>query len=154
MKNRLPLNSEHLAIGILFLLFTLFSSDLKAQTDLINGLPEKVLVSFRTHHPEVSDVSWVREQNMFVAQYELKQTEHQLWMSDQGKVLKHAIAIQDEYLPAVVKEQLYKTFPSCRILSVHQVDIRNKNFYQIRIKNAHEKVDYFVDNNGNEVSGS
>lgn len=154
MKNRLLLHSQNLAIGILFLLFTLFSSDLKAQTDLINGLPEKVLINFRTHHPEVSDVSWVRDQNMFVAQYELKQTEHQLWMSDQGKVLKHAIAIQDEYLPAVVKEKLYKTFPSCRILSVHQVDIRNKNFYQIRIKNEHEKVDYFVDNNGKEVSGS
>ncbi len=151
MKELLALRLGHLGISILLVCFILFSGKLQAQNDLFNGLPEKVLTSFREHHPEVTGVSWIKEEKMFVAEYELQKTNHQLWMSDQGKILKHVVGIKDEQLPSAIKVQLYKTFPSCKILSVHQVNMQNKNFYQIRIKNAHEKSDYFFNGDGTKL---
>jgi len=114
------------------------------QTVQPNELPLAVQSNFKKRFPEAEKINWKKDQNVYLADFVIKDINTKVSYSDKGEWKSTSWEIPVEYTPQAIKTYIATNFPKFKIKEVHIEEVYPalEKFYSARI--AKKKEIYFL----------
>ena len=136
-----------------FFLFALVTSFFVRAQDLTEAqLPGEVKKTFTAAYPSASEVKWEKKKELYKAGFKTGKTDHDVWLSADGKVTKHRFEIKKEELPAVITETIKKDFSSYKIDDCEKTEAKGIASYKVELKSDAGKKNVHFDADGKMIT--
>lgn len=131
----------------------------RAQTSFTEQYPNGTNVVWSYYDPSVVIVNdwemtgWqVLDESDYVAKFDMDNEQYYAWFDSNGEWVGTAYVVRDHTtLPGFVRTTLTTQYPTYTISSVNREFFRDKNLYEVVMKNNDGKVVLLVDSDGNIV---
>lgn len=131
----------------ILLLLAAMSSVSFAQDIAQKDVPAVVLNAFQQKFPNQTDVDWEFKHNLYEAEFEIKNMDHDVYIDSTGKIVKYKKEITSAELPAAVTSSIQKNFVGYTIDDVKKTEEASAHTYKVELKKGLEerKVVFGVD---------
>jgi len=141
-------------------------------TDATIGVPQTTQRAFYDQYPNSTNVVWssydpnvivlndwemtgwqLMDQSDYVVRFTEDNDQYYAWYDENGEWIGTALVVRDyTILPSSFRSSIVTTYPGYSINTVHREYYKDKNLYEVVIKNSNDsKVVLLVDSNGNIV---
>ena len=114
-------------------------------------VPAVVVNSFQQKFPKAKGVDWELKAGLYEAEFEtgLFGTDHEVWIQNNGRIVRHKEEIAKNDLPKGVIAKVKKDFPGYRIEDVKKIAEEQKVTYAFEVKNGADEWKLVVDPQAN-----
>jgi len=116
-----------------------------------NQVPAVVVNSLQQKFPKAKAVDWELKAGLYEAEFEtgLFGTDHEVWIQNNGKIVRHKEELAKNDLPKGVIIKMKKDFPGYRIEDVKKITEEQKITYAFEVKSRTNEWKLVVDPQGN-----
>lgn len=122
-----------------------FSLAQKAKGDEI---PQAVTTAFAKKYPEVKNVKWEKEDDLFEASFDRNKEEVSALFDAAGNVREEETEIEIASLPAPVKNSLSKEYADYKVKEAAKIVSENSTTYEAELKKGKESFDLIFSEDG------
>ncbi|MGK6352126.1 PepSY-like domain-containing protein [Parapedobacter sp. DT-150] len=136
-----------ISLGVLLLA----NLSMVAQDAALRGVPAVVLNAFQQQFPKARQVEWERKNDgNYEAEFNLSLIgrDHTVFISPEGKVLKHEEEISSSSLPDAVEQQIKTEFGGYRIEDAKQIDTGGIVTYRVDLEGRNNDLTVEFDPKG------
>lgn len=94
-------------------------------------VPSLVLNAFQTKFSNATDVEWEQQADLFKAEFDIGNRDHDLWLDKNGNVKKHKEEVAKADLPEAVNQKLKNDFTRYRIDGVEKIETNGKIYFLV-----------------------
>lgn len=131
----------------------------RAQASLVEQYPNGTNIVWSYYDPTVVIVNdweltgWqILDESDYVAKFDMDNEQYYAWFDSNGEWIGTAYLLRDHAsLPSYVRTTLTSQYPAYTISSVGREFYKDRNLYEVVMKNNDSKVVLLVDNDGNVV---
>ena len=126
----------------------------QAQSISYKQVPAVVLNAFQQKFPKAKDVDWEKRNSHYDVSFELgwKLTDHEVWIAQDGKILRHSEDIKSSDLPRPVREAIKTSYKGFRIDDADRVTKNNEITYRVELERGNEEHSLEFRPNGTEIN--
>jgi hypothetical protein len=124
------------------LLFLLIAG---ASTTLVHGqdvapadVPSVVANALKVKYPDAAKIEWELKEDTYKADFEIGSTDHDVWITKTGNIIKHKEDIKKSQLPPAVTANIQKDFANYKIDDADKVETEGKVLYQVELDGTSE----------------
>lgn len=96
-------------------------------------VPSVVLNAVQSRYPHATDLEWEKRGDLYKAEFEVNNRDHELWIDSNGNIQTHREEISKSALPAVVSESIKANFEGYKIDDVDKIEKDGKVFYRVEL---------------------
>ncbi len=112
-------------------------------------VPEKVKSAFNQKYPGAKKVDWdMEEKNEWEAEFEMNEKEMSATFDQNGKWLETETEIEDEDIPAAVKETLKSQFKDYEVEEAEYLESPEAIGFEIKLEGDEEDMEVLIEKNG------
>lgn len=137
-----------LAAGLFYSVFS-FAQDIPA-----NEVPSIVLNTFKKTFPKALDVEWELKTNLYKAEFEINRKDQEVWINNEGNVIKLKQDILAKDLPKEVTASISSSYKGYRIDDVEKIQKGSITSYKVELKKGLTEQDVYFDASGKVVDGT
>lgn len=136
------------------LVLALFANTASAQDLHQSQVPSLVLNSFQKAFPKATDVEWELDGQNYKAEFEtgLLGTDHDVWYSKTGTLIRHKEEISKNKLPQKVLAKINRDFNGYRADDVKKITEGGKTTYTLELKSFTKEWKVALDSEGTLLS--
>jgi hypothetical protein len=116
-------------------------------------VPAVVLNAFQQKFPKAKDVEWEKKSQYYEVSFELgwKFTDHEVWISPEGRIIQHQEDISTNDLPKAIKDVIRTKYKGFRIEDVDRIYRGKEVIYQVELEKGREELKKQFQPNGTEM---
>lgn len=132
----------------------LFATAAVSAQDLrMDEVPSNLTDSFQKEYPNASDVEWEMEGMNYNVEFEIDRMDHEIWYSEDGKIVKMEQELDNKNLPGVITKLIDSKYSEYKIDSVEMTEKDGKKTYEVELdKGWTEEKTLIVDENGKVIN--
>jgi len=135
------------------LLFALIISCFVQAQDLTEAqVPTEVKKSFTAAYSSVAELKWEKKKELYKADFKTGKTDHDVWLSADGKITKHRFEIKNEELPLPIQETIKKDFATYKIDDCEKTEEKGISSYKVKLKSEAGKKNVHFDKDGKLIN--
>ena len=110
-------------------------------------VPSVVLSAFQSKFANAADVEWEREADLFKADFEISNRDHDVWIDKSGNIQKHQEEVTKSDLPEAVNQTLKKQYADFKIDDVDKIQRDNQTYFLVELdgKSGDQEVLFLAD---------
>ena len=132
--------------------FLLLSAVAFAQKIHADEVPSVILNTFKQKFPKAVDVEWEMKEKLYNVEFEIGRADHEAWINDSGKVVKHKFDVTASQLPKEVTAGVKNIYKGYRIDDAEKIETVEKVLYKLELKTLTKEEDVVFDSQGKVVS--
>jgi len=133
-------------IGILLL--ALLTTNIFAQDIHQRNVPAVVLNAFQIKFPNATDVDWRLEKGNYRIRFEVNNKDHDLYLDDRGKVLKHHQDLYGSEVPEKVLKAIKSKVALFDLNDADRITEGNKIVFEINFEISNKDHDFWINEKG------
>ncbi|MBA4055548.1 MAG: hypothetical protein C0490_12610 [Marivirga sp.] len=110
-----------------------------AQELITSQVPAPVTKALSENYPETSSLKWEKKKETYKAGFKVGKIDHDVWFTNEGKIVKHRLEIKEEDLPVAVKETIKKEFGNYKVGECEKTEENQTVTYKVELKDAEGK---------------
>lgn len=126
-------NSNIMKKYILITSAVLIATLVNAQDIPQSQVPSVILNAFQQKFSDVSDLEWEIKGDLYKAEFEVGNRDHDVWINKEGIITKHKEDFPKGQLPDAIRSVLESQFPNYRIDDVDKIETEGRVFYQVEL---------------------
>ena len=115
---------------------SLSAGTLHAQEISHSEVPSIVSNALKSKFPKTSDLEWELRNDVYKAEFEIGNIEHDVWIDKSGKITEHKEEIQKADLPQSITDKLTSEFTNYNIDDVSRIEKNGTVAYEIDLDGA------------------
>ena len=136
-----------------FALLVMVSAIVVHAQDLTEAqVPAEAKKSLTAAYPTAAEIKWEKKKELYKAGFKIGKADHDLWLSADGKIMKHRLEIKKDELPAAVHETIKKDFSSYKIDDCEKTEEKGVATYKVELKNEAGKKNVRFDADGKLIT--
>jgi uncharacterized membrane protein YkoI len=119
--------------SLIILLLSASAGTLNAQEISHSDVPSVVSNALKAKFPKATDLEWELRADIYNAEFEIGNIDHDVWIDKSGKILEHKEEIQKSELPQSISDNLTKEFTNYKIDDVSRIEKNGTVAYEVDI---------------------
>lgn len=124
---------KKILIAFAVLPWALFSC---SQNIVQSQVPSVVLNTFKQNFPDAMDVEWEKKWNMYEVEFEIGNADHEVWIDNSGKIIKHIQDYSFAALPQPVRDAITKDYSQYKLEDVDMIEADGKVTYEVEFESG------------------
>jgi len=133
---------------IALLILAFFAANTFAQDIQQKNVPAVVLNAFQIKFPNATDVDWRLEKGNYRIKFEVNNKDHNLYLDDRGKVLKHHQDLYGSEVPEKVLKAIKSKVALFDLDDADRITEGNKTVYEINFEISNKDHDFWINEKG------
>lgn len=123
-----------------------------AQKIHADEVPSVVVNTFKQKFPKATDVEWEMKEKLYNVEFEIGRADHEAWINDSGKVVKHKFDVTASQLPKEVTAGVNTLYKGYRIDDAEKIETAERVLYKLELKTLTKEEDVVFDSQGKVVT--